>query len=289
MPVHDSRMTRIAVLGQFGESPPSLKLLSHLTSRTRRHGYQPKPPQIHRPNIIFIITFLGVLSYEGVSVKLANCSFQSGRTGRSGSGRAFLRNLFSDPAIISLPGDRAQAAGAVHRPTACALARKIYDHLGGRSPILEETQSQARALEAALRTLELEAKAFVAMRYWHPFSDGAAQAVRQFAPDQIVLLPLYPQYSTTTSASSLKDWDRAAHEGRSCEADDPRVLLSGQSGFHRRAGGENPRRDGKPHAGIFLSPAAFGAWPAQAHGRKRRSLSMAGGANRAGPCGSRWG
>ena len=66
------------------------------------------------------------------------------------------------------------------------LARKIYGHLGGRSPILEETQRQARALEAALRTPELEARAFVAMRCWHPFSDGAAQAVRQFAPDRIV-------------------------------------------------------------------------------------------------------
>ncbi|HEY1877661.1 MAG TPA: ferrochelatase, partial [Rhizomicrobium sp.] len=56
----------------------------------------------------------------------------------------------------------------------------------------------------------VEAKAFVAMRYWHPFSDGAARAVKAFEPDKIVLLPLYPQYSTTTTASSLKDWTRAA-------------------------------------------------------------------------------
>ena len=58
----------------------------------------------------------------------------------------------------------------------------------------------------------MEACAFIAMRCWHPFSDGAAQAVRAFAPDRIVLLPLYPQFSTTTTASSLKDWDRAARE-----------------------------------------------------------------------------
>ena len=65
------------------------------------------------------------------------------------------------------------------------------------------------------RCRNIEAKAFVAMRCWHPFSDGAAAAVKSFAPDRIVLLlPLYPQFSTTTTASSLKDWDRAArHAG----------------------------------------------------------------------------
>jgi ferrochelatase len=90
------------------------------------------------------------------------------------------------------------------------VARKIYDHIGGRSPIFEETRKQANELEAALSGDGVEAKAFVAMRCWHPFSDGAARAVKTFAPDKIVLLPLYPQYSTTTSASSLKDWARAA-------------------------------------------------------------------------------
>jgi len=58
----------------------------------------------------------------------------------------------------------------------------------------------------------MDARAFIAMRCWHPFSDGAAQAVKAFNPDRIVLLPLYPQYSTTTTASSLKDWDRAARK-----------------------------------------------------------------------------
>ena len=58
----------------------------------------------------------------------------------------------------------------------------------------------------------IEAKAFIAMRCWHPFSDGAAKAVKDWGPDKIVLLPLYPQYSTTTTASSLKDWERAARK-----------------------------------------------------------------------------
>ena len=124
----------------------------------------------------------------------------------------FLRNLFSDPAIISLPG-------IVRKPLARFIARRrspfartIYRHIGGRSPILEETNRQARALEAALRSSELEVKAVVAMRYWYPFSEAAVEALQQFKPDQIVLLPLYPQFSTTTSASSFEDWNRAAHE-----------------------------------------------------------------------------
>jgi ferrochelatase len=120
----------------------------------------------------------------------------------------FLRNLFSDPAIIALPPIlRLPLARFIARKRA-PVARAIYDHIGGRSPIVAETQKQARALEEALTGLE--AKAFIAMRCWHPFSDGAALAVKAFNPDRIVLLPLYPQYSTTTSASSLKDWDRAA-------------------------------------------------------------------------------
>ena len=122
----------------------------------------------------------------------------------------FLRNLFSDPAIITLPGViRIPLARFIARRRA-PLARAIYDHIGGSSPILEETQKQARALEQALTAPGIEARAFVAMRCWHPFSDGTALAVKKFSPDHIVALPLYPQYSPTTSASSLKDWDRAA-------------------------------------------------------------------------------
>jgi ferrochelatase len=90
------------------------------------------------------------------------------------------------------------------------VARRIYEHIGGKSPIFEETRRQADALAAVLSKDGTQAKAFVAMRCWHPFSDGAARAVAAFQPDKIVLLPLYPQYSTTTTASSLKDWARAA-------------------------------------------------------------------------------
>jgi ferrochelatase len=124
----------------------------------------------------------------------------------------FLRNLFSDRAIIALPAPlRLPLAWWIAKRRA-PIARHIYDQIGGGSPIVPETQAQARALELALASAldGMEAKAFIAMRYWHPFSDGAAQAVKAFAPDHIVLLPLYPQFSTTTTASSFDDWDVAA-------------------------------------------------------------------------------
>jgi protoporphyrin/coproporphyrin ferrochelatase len=122
----------------------------------------------------------------------------------------FLRNLFSDPTIIALPGIIRLPLARLIAKRRAPVARKIYDHLGGRSPIFEETRGQADALEKVLSVDGVEAKTFVAMRCWHPFSDGAARAAKAFNPDKIVLLPLYPQYSTTTTASSVKDWHRAA-------------------------------------------------------------------------------
>ena len=143
-------------------------------------------------------------------MKLAVVLFNLGGPDSPEAVEPFLRNLFSDPAIISLPAIiRLPLARLIARRRA-PVARKIYEHIGGRSPIFEHTRLQANALEAALSRDGVEAKAFVAMRCWHPFSDGAARAAKAFAPDRIVLLPLYPQYSTTTSASSLKDWARAA-------------------------------------------------------------------------------
>jgi protoporphyrin/coproporphyrin ferrochelatase len=121
----------------------------------------------------------------------------------------FLFNLFNDPAIIAAPRPiRWLLAKLVSRRRA-PIAREIYGHIGGRSPLLENTAAQARALEARLRDLG-EVRCFVAMRYWHPFTDEAVAAVKSFAPDRIVLLPLYPQYSATTTRSSLTVWGVSA-------------------------------------------------------------------------------
>ncbi len=124
----------------------------------------------------------------------------------------FLFNLFNDPAIIGAPAPVRWALAQLISRRRAPLAQSIYGEIGGRSPILPLTQEQAGALEARLAAEGSweEVRVFVAMRYWHPRASEVAQEVAANAPDQVVLLPLYPQFSTTTSASSLKEWREAA-------------------------------------------------------------------------------
>jgi protoporphyrin/coproporphyrin ferrochelatase len=143
-------------------------------------------------------------------VKLAVVLFNLGGPDSPEAVEPFLRNLFSDPAIITLPTLLRRPLAHFVAARRAPVAQEIYAKIGGRSPILEETEAQARALEQALAGTEVEARAFIAMRCWKPFSDETAGAVAAWKPDRTILLPLYPQYSTTTSASSLKDWHRAA-------------------------------------------------------------------------------
>lgn len=119
----------------------------------------------------------------------------------------FLFNLFNDPAIIGVPNPlRWMIAKLVSRRRA-PIAREIYAQIGGRSPLVPETEKQARALETALGG---EYRCFIAMRYWHPFTEEAVAAVKQWGAERIVLLPLYPQFSTTTSRSSIRRWRQEA-------------------------------------------------------------------------------
>ncbi|MFN4089406.1 MAG: ferrochelatase [Alphaproteobacteria bacterium] len=119
--------------------------------------------------------------------------------------RPFLYNLFNDPAIITLPAPfrslLAQFLSRRRTPEATA----IYERMGGSSPLLPNTEDQARAL-ADLLAGSGEARIFIAMRYWRPRAEEAVRAVKAFAPDLVALLPLYPQFSTTTTASSLREW-----------------------------------------------------------------------------------
>ena len=119
----------------------------------------------------------------------------------------FLYNLFSDPAIIGLPGILRRPLARLIARRRAAVARGIYDRLGGASPLLANTRDQARALETRLGD---EARVFVAMRYWRPASEETAREVRDWRPEEVVLLPLYPQFSTTTTRSSLAAWRQAA-------------------------------------------------------------------------------
>jgi protoporphyrin/coproporphyrin ferrochelatase len=115
----------------------------------------------------------------------------------------FLFNLFNDPAIIGAPWlIRTLLARFISRKRA-PVAREIYGRIGGKSPLVEETWKQAQALENALGAGH---KVFVAMRYWHPFAKQTMAEVREWGADKVVLLPLYPQFSTTTTRSSLREW-----------------------------------------------------------------------------------
>lgn len=124
----------------------------------------------------------------------------------------FLFNLFFDPAIISLPLPLRWAIAKLISTRRAPFARENYALMGGGSPLLPETLSQARALEAELEGRGLTVRAWPVMRYWHPFAPEVVAEVKAWAPDRIIALPLYPQFSTSTSASSLKDWDRAARK-----------------------------------------------------------------------------
>jgi protoporphyrin/coproporphyrin ferrochelatase len=122
--------------------------------------------------------------------------------------KPFLFNLFNDPAIIGLPGLLRTAIARLISSRRETSAQANYAYMGGGSPLLPGTKDQARALEAALsdRLSADTIHTFIAMRYWHPMTHEVAAEVEAWAPDEIVLLPLYPQFSTTTTASSLKIW-----------------------------------------------------------------------------------
>ena len=150
--------------------------------------------------------------------KTAVVLFNLGGPDKPGAIRPFLFNLFNDPAIIGLPGPFRWLLAKLIAKRRAPVAREIYGHLGGGSPLLPLTREQAAGLEAELNAPGLasrgpdEYRVFVAMRHWHPFAGETAAEVDAFGPDRVILLPLYPQYSTTTTGSSIGDWRRAAEK-----------------------------------------------------------------------------
>jgi ferrochelatase len=143
-----------------------------------------------------------------VRPRVAVVLFNLGGPDRPEAIRPFLTNIFRDPAILRVPFFVRPFLARRIASARLEPARASYAILGGRSPLLELTRGQAAAREAELT--EFDAKCFIAMRYWHPLSDETAEAVRDWQPDEVVLLPLYPQYSTTTTGSSLTAWREAA-------------------------------------------------------------------------------
>lgn len=146
-------------------------------------------------------------------MKLAIVLFNLGGPDSPEAIEPFLFNLFNDKAIIGAPQPIRWMLARYISSKRAPVAEEIYSHLGGKSPLLKLTEEQGEALKASVsremgQTVEVET--FTCMRYWRPMSDECAAQVKNFDPDQVVLLPLYPQFSTTTSESSLKDWDKAA-------------------------------------------------------------------------------
>ena len=144
--------------------------------------------------------------------KVSVVLFQLGGPDSPDAVEPFLYNLFCDPDIIDFFG-----AWFARRPLARYIARnragvvrEHYDDIGGHSPIRLLTERQARALETALSP-HCNAKCFIAMRYWNPLTAEAAKQVNDWNAPDLVLLPMYPQYSFATTSSSLKEWKRVFH------------------------------------------------------------------------------
>lgn len=144
--------------------------------------------------------------------RLAIVLFNLGGPDRPEAIKPFLLNLFRDPAILRVPFFVRPFLARIIARARIKPATENYARLGGRSPLLELTRQQATALQEAVAEAMpgVEARCFIAMRYWHPMSLEAAREVKAFKPDHVLLLPLYPQYSTTTTGSSLTAWREAA-------------------------------------------------------------------------------
>jgi ferrochelatase len=143
----------------------------------------------------------------GLVTKRAVVLFNLGGPDKPAAVRPFLFNLFNDPAIIGLPQPLRYGVAKLLSGRRAPTATAIYDKIGGGSPLLANTRAQAAALQARLGD---DTRVFIAMRYWHPVADETARAVKAFDPEDVILLPLYPQFSTTTTGSSHTDWLRAA-------------------------------------------------------------------------------
>jgi len=139
-------------------------------------------------------------------MKKAVILFNLGGPDKLESVEPFLFNLFYDPAIISIPTMFRYPLAKIISKRRSLIAKNIYREIGNKSPILQLTQNQAKSLEDSLKS-KGDYKCFVIMRCWHPRAVDVIKKVKEYEPDEIILLPLYPQYSASTSGSSIKEWN----------------------------------------------------------------------------------
>jgi len=139
-------------------------------------------------------------------MKKAVILFNLGGPDKLESVEPFLFNLFNDSAIISIPSIFRYPFAKFLSKKRTPIAKNIYKEIGNKSPILELTQDQAKNLENNL--LEKgDYKCFVVMRCWHPRAFDVIKKVKEYNPEEIILLPLYPQFSASTSGSSINEWN----------------------------------------------------------------------------------
>ena len=141
-------------------------------------------------------------------MKKAIILFNLGGPDKLESVEPFLFNLFNDPAILDLPTFLRYPLAKLISYRRAPVAKKIYAELGGSSPILKLTKKQSDALETKLNQTqeEDEYKCFIIMRCWNPRAKDVIKDVQLYGPDEVILMPLYPQYSAATSGSSIKEW-----------------------------------------------------------------------------------
>ncbi|MCE2687417.1 MAG: ferrochelatase [Rickettsiales bacterium] len=137
--------------------------------------------------------------------KTAIILFNLGGPDKLSSVQKFLFNLFNDKAIINLPQPFRFLIATLISTLRNKKSQNIYRQINNKSPLLEITTKQASLIETELNN-HGKFKVFVAMRYWHPFSKEVMEKVNHYQPNKIILLPLYPQFSTTTSESSINDF-----------------------------------------------------------------------------------
>jgi ferrochelatase len=162
---------------------------------------------------------MGAATDTGAEAKTAVVLLNLGGPDSAAAIRPFLKNFFMDPLIVRLPAPvRWLLSELISRKRSRAEAGVSYGHLGGASPLLANTQAQARALQEQLGPGH---RVFACMRYWHPMAGEVVREIGQWGASRIVLLPLYPQYSTTTTLSSFRAFRAEA------EKQDLRAAVSG--------------------------------------------------------------
>lgn len=151
-----------------------------------------------------------------MSEKVAIILFNLGGPDCKNSIRPFLLNFFMDKNIIAAPTPiRWFIANMIANRRTKNEAGESYGELGDKSPLLDNSIKQSKALDKVLNKNagdNVKYKSFICMRYWHPMAPQVVRDVRDWGADKILILPLYPQFSTTTTWSSLEQWNKAMFE-----------------------------------------------------------------------------